>query len=422
MGERFGAFTLLEKLGEGGVATVYRVRDDNGNIMVLKRLRNTSAAQKLALAREAELASRLRHPNIVRVFGLVEHEGEAALLMEELEGLSLHQLARRSWLSGRSLPLEPLVHAMADAALALAEAHSQEVPIVHRDVSPDNLILTTTGATKLLDFGVAKADDAADLTKAGEIKGKLSFMAPEQMRGESIDGRADLWALGITFYFLFTGRKPFKRDTTPETMRAVLSESLPRPTLFNSRLPEELERLLMRILVRDPQARIASGHELAAELRALLLAVPDDFVAASRLLAVLEGDESGTPPVHASLPSVDWTRGERLPKTVYDQTQLIDVDFTAELPTQLWREFTDEDVFGSVLSETEVAAPEAVTALDAAPITQSMDAMKAEPSVTVVRPPPKSRRQMRLFAAGFLVVFIPVSIVLVCLLWWLTGR
>src|SRR5690606_27641218 len=120
-----------------------------------------------------------------------------------------------------------------------------------RDVSPDNLLITKQGVTKLLDFGVAKPDDDMSLTRTGQVKGKVSYMSPEQARGEKLDGRSDLFSLGVSFYWLLTGIRPFDRDNPVSTMEAVILADIPRPSELNDQVPSLLELVVLRLLERD---------------------------------------------------------------------------------------------------------------------------------------------------------------------------
>ncbi len=322
---------MLRLLGRGGMAEVYLAAAVGEPPVVIKRIlgaarRDTQDVQ--LFQREARIGQRLRHPNIVTVYELIEDDGELALVMEYLEGLSLGQLGVRAWTGGRSLPIEPLVMMMADAARALDYAHGfgttsgGNAGVVHRDVSPDNLVLTQTGKTKLIDFGVAKPGWGDDLTNTRLIRGKPTYMSPEQIEGRPLDGRSDLWSLGVSFYWLFTGVRPFRRGSLMETMRAVLEEE-PRPIhSLNPRVPLALSLIVSATMRKDKALRTPTGKELAEQLEALMARVPAGHATPARLLDTvrsLEGEQHALPP-HAALPSVDWQDGTRRPSVGYDQT------------------------------------------------------------------------------------------------------
>lgn len=333
--KEIGGHRVLRELGRGGMAQVFLAEDSSGARVVLKRMLPAIAGNPNArdlFRREAKVATLLDHPHIVRVRELIESDGELALVMEYLEGLTLREISHRAWLNGRSLPLEPLVQAMVESALALHHAHhlvvrGRDVTVVHRDVSPDNLVLTTSGVTKLIDFGVAKPDQGADLTVGGQLRGKPSYMSPEQITGGKLDGRSDLWGLGVSFFYLLTGRRPFKRDGAVETMRAIVQEEPPSLKELNPRIPREVAMVIRGILVKDIERRTSTGAEVAAQLSSLLRGIPAGYLPAGRLLATVEDlDEKGNgehPPV-AAIPSVDWDGGARKPDVSYDETRLVD--------------------------------------------------------------------------------------------------
>jgi serine/threonine protein kinase len=322
---RIGRYTLLGVIGRGGMAEVFLAKQDGPagfqKTCVVKRIRRSLAEEPRFVdmfLREARVAARLNHPNAVQIFELGQEEGEYFIAMEHLDGLSLHRMARRSWYADRSLPTEVIVRAVADAALGLHHAHTltgpdgRPTPLVHRDVSPDNVIVTREGIAKLLDFGIAKFGEIDDVTNAGEVKGKLPFMSPEQLRGAGLDPRSDLWSLGVTSYWLLTGRRPFEAPTDPKTIEAVLSSHPPRTGAVNPLVPPELDAIVMRLLEKNPARRIASGAALAEELLALLgptegYAEAAAFVGAALELPDVPARQSPGPPrVAATRPKGPW--------------------------------------------------------------------------------------------------------------------
>lgn len=279
----FASFTLLKPLGEGGMAEVFLARRDGPlgfqRTLVVKRIHpqlSLDGRFVQMFLREARLAARLQHRNIVRIEELGDHEGMYFMAMEYIDGITLHQLAKAAWCNAHSLPLELAVAAAADAAAALHYAHAvvddDGVPqrIVHRDVSPDNLMIDRAGDTKLLDFGIAKAAGSVSLTQAGEVKGKLPYMSPEQLLGKELDGRSDLYSLGATLFWLTTGRRPFQGTSEIELMHAITQQEPPTPSALNPAVPAVLDALILRLLSKRPADRYADGLEVADELNALL--------------------------------------------------------------------------------------------------------------------------------------------------------
>ncbi len=281
--QRIGRYTLVRLLGKGGMAEVYLAKQDGPagfqKTCVVKRIRKSLAEEPRFIEmflREARVAARLNHPNAVQIFELGQDGKEYFLAMEFLDGVSLHRAARRSWHHGESVPMEVVLRAAADAALGLHHAHSlvgldgRPTPLIHRDVSPDNVMLTRDGVSKVLDFGIAKSTDVEEVTGTGEVKGKIPFMSPEQLQGLTLDNRSDLWSLGVTMYWLLTGVRPFDATTEPMTIDGILRRDPKRPRELNPLIPQPLESIVMQLLEKEREKRVASGAELADKLLALL--------------------------------------------------------------------------------------------------------------------------------------------------------
>jgi eukaryotic-like serine/threonine-protein kinase len=278
---RLGGYTLVELLALGGMAEVYLAKQQGpegfSRMLVIKRLRPHLVQDERftqMFEREAKLAADLQHPNIVRIDDLGEDHGIRFIAMEYVDGLTLQRLAQRFWRNGKSIPMQLAVVAIADAALGLHYAHSflnsdgSPRLLVHRDISPDNLIIDRNGVTKVLDFGVAKAAGSVSVTRAGEVKGKVPYMAPEQLHGRPLDGRSDLYSLGATLYWLLTGRRPFSADTDVEMMHKIAQDEPVSPRELNPEIPAPLEAIILRLLAKEPSARFSSGDELAEALQA----------------------------------------------------------------------------------------------------------------------------------------------------------
>ena len=331
MQTQLGRYRLIERLGEGGMGDVFVAVVDSGDnrgarvcVKVMKpALAQNPRAVDLFL-REARHAARLQHPKIVRIHELGREGGTWFLAMELLEGLAWHDIAQRCWRAGTVLPLEVIVGACADAADALAYAHvlgdkdGRPYGIVHRDISPDNLFLTRHGVTRVLDFGIAKATtpDATHLTEMGELRGKLPYMPPEQVRTDAVDGRADIWALGITLFYLATAQRPFDRAQPVDTMGAILEEEATSALAMNPALPPDFAALIDRCLRKDPADRWPSAAALRDALLALLPR-PPDVAEARLLLAHAESLERGDRRPLSALPAAPawatWSRPPRRP-------------------------------------------------------------------------------------------------------------
>jgi len=269
IGQFLGRYHILEQLGEGGMATVYKAYDTRLErdvaVKVILPQRKFSETFLKRFEREAKALARLSHPNIVKVLDCGEQDGLPFLVMEYLPGGTLKQKLGKplDW-QGAACLLIPIAH-------ALEYAHQQK--IVHRDVKPANILLTQSGEPMLTDFGIAKileSEETVDLTGTGVGIGTPEYMAPEQGLGQPVDARTDIYALGTVLYEMVTGRKPYRADTPMAVLLKKATEPLPRPTQFVPGLPEALERVLLKALARDPQNRYQDCATFIAALEALL--------------------------------------------------------------------------------------------------------------------------------------------------------
>ena len=288
----FGKYRLVEPLASGGMADVWRAEVPLAAGVVkevaLKLVRGEHEAQGefvRMFIEEARLASRLGHANVVQVFEFDEVDGRYYIAMELVRGHHLGRVVERARERGVRLGLPRAVHACVEIAKALAYAHrlsegGRPLGLVHRDVSPHNVLVSFEGEVKLADFGIARAMGQAGLTAPGTLKGKLAYMAPEQARGEAVDARADVFALGIVLWELCAGRRLFARDSDAATLGAVLGEAtVSPPSAWNDEVPPELDHAILAALERDLARRTASAEELAHALAGVLLRItrtPED--------------------------------------------------------------------------------------------------------------------------------------------------
>jgi serine/threonine-protein kinase len=222
---------------------------------------------------EARIASQLQHPNIVHIFELGEHEGIYFIAMEYLRGETVGSVIQRVTAGGSRL-VDPRVacHIMMEASEGLQYAHElttldgQPLRLVHRDISPQNLFVTYSGTVKLMDFGIARAVGLAHSTRPGSLKGKFSYMSPEQVRGLDIDARSDIFALGVVLWEMLTGRRLFKGRNDLESLRLAGDAKFVPVGQMRSGIPPELDRVLARALAREPQDRYQSTLDLHTEL------------------------------------------------------------------------------------------------------------------------------------------------------------
>jgi serine/threonine-protein kinase len=236
---------------------------------------------------EVNLVSRIRHPNVVDVYGVGEHQNVLYMLMEWVEGDSLHTLIAEA---GRRRPIPPeiAVRIIAEAAAGLHAAHELRDAagdlegVVHRDISPHNVLISTSGDVKLVDFGVAKAmGRLSEATRVGQLKGKFGYMSPEQATGRPVDRRSDVFSLGIVLFELTTNRRLFRGETDVETLKLVLSGQIPKPTRIDPSYPPRLESIVLKALRRDVNKRYQTAAALEREL--------NDYLSAERIVVPRSG-------------------------------------------------------------------------------------------------------------------------------------
>ncbi|MEJ2189589.1 MAG: protein kinase, partial [Acidobacteriota bacterium] len=278
IGETLGHYRIFEKIGEGGMGEVYRAHDERLDrdvaIKVLLKEVSEKPDRLERFEREAKAVAKLAHPNILDVYELGEHEGRPYMATELLEGVSLSHSIPDS-----GMPWRKAVEIGAAIADGLAAAHGKS--IVHRDLKPENVFITADGRVKVLDFGLARIKEPVDPeaetvtlrpagTVPGTMMGTVGYMSPEQLRGEPVDARSDVFALGCVLYELLSGKAAFLRESSAETTAAILKEDPPHLADSGVKLPGELERSVERCLEKSPEARFQSASDLAFALRSVI--------------------------------------------------------------------------------------------------------------------------------------------------------
>ncbi len=278
-GTRLGRYEIVQRLALGGMAEIYLARMSGlagfAKHVVLKRIL-PSHARDAEFVRmffnEARYAATLDHPNIAHVYDLGEEHGLHYFTMEYLHGEDCRTLLRELSQRQRVLPLEHALTIVVGAATGCHFAHEltgddgKPLGLVHRDVSPSNVVVTYAGAVKLVDFGIAKATNLEDVTAVGVTKGKLAYMAPEQCRGEPLDRRVDVYALGVLLYELATQRRAFAGQNDAQVMWAVITGEVPAPSTQAPDFPPALEAIIQRAMSVDRTQRFATARELAQAL------------------------------------------------------------------------------------------------------------------------------------------------------------
>ncbi|HEX7702031.1 MAG TPA: serine/threonine-protein kinase, partial [Kofleriaceae bacterium] len=292
--EEFGPYLVYEQLGIGGMATVHRAETTGiagfRRPVALKRMLPHVAANDdlvRSFVREARLASHLRHANVAQTYDLGKVGDIYFIAMELVLGRTLRDILRLCSKTGERIPIPIALNILNQVCDALDYAHNltddsgQDLGIIHRDVSPSNVIVAEGGVVKLIDFGIAKASAAGMQTMSGTIKGKFGYMAPEYLAGK-IDARADLFALGVIAHELLTGRPLFQGRDDMDTLFRVKQMTIESPRKWNPEIPEEIDSIVMTALDRDPDARwqraAAMRVALTTETKHLGLAILDNQV------------------------------------------------------------------------------------------------------------------------------------------------
>jgi len=271
--ERFGRYEILSELGRGAMGVVYKARDPKINRVVAVKTVSLAGQTpeeereyRERFIREAEAAGRLSHPGIVTIFDVGEEPETRApyIVMEYVGGQSLDKLLSQD---GHKLPVETALQMTLELAEALDCAHGQGV--VHRDLKPANILLTKDGHPKIADFGVAKLN-LANQTLAGRSLGTPAYMSPEQLNGEAVDGRSDLFSLGVVLYTVLTGYRPFQGNSAITVSFKVVNREPMPATLLNTELPPGLDYIIARAMAKDPAERYQRGMEMVLDIQELL--------------------------------------------------------------------------------------------------------------------------------------------------------
>jgi eukaryotic-like serine/threonine-protein kinase len=274
VGTTVGQYRILEPIGAGGMGVVSKGEDTRlGRLVALKFLPENRASDPTAMERfrrEARAASALNHPNICTIYDIQDCPTGPFIVMEYIEGPTI---AER--INGRPLPLEDLAKIGMQVAEGLAAAHAKG--IVHRDIKPGNIIVTSSGLVKVLDFGLAKllnpdSDSVPTfaMTQTGAVTGTVPYMSPEQLRGRDVDSRTDIYSLGVVLYEMATGRRPFETSVVPVLIDNILNSPPPPPRQRCPKLPEALDQIILKCLEKDPEDRYQGAKEIAVDLRRMI--------------------------------------------------------------------------------------------------------------------------------------------------------
>jgi serine/threonine protein kinase len=279
IGSTANSYEILSKLATGGMAEIFLAHAANvvgiERYVVLKRVLREHAKDSHFVRMfldEARLVAQLQHPNIAQVYDLGKLGDSYFFTMEYVHGATVRTLIGESQEQHKAIPIASVLTMIAGVAAGLHHAHERHdvagraLEIVHRDITPSNLMVSYEGGVKIVDFGVAKAAHRTHQTKSGTVKGKISYLSPEQCRGAEIDRRSDLFSLGIVMWELLTLDRLYARSSDFEQMSAIVHEEPPAPSTVNSAVPHELDEVVVKLLAKDPARRFQTADELHTTL------------------------------------------------------------------------------------------------------------------------------------------------------------
>lgn len=325
---KLGHYTLLEKIAQGGMAEIYKAKtvDPEGieRLVVIKRILQHISSQPEyveMLIDEAKIAVHFTHGNIAQIYDLGRVNQDYFIVMEYVDGKTLSQIFRTLRDRHQKIPIDILLYCFIELSRALSYIHRKTGPsgkklgVVHRDISPQNIILSYAGHVKLIDFGVAKADFLEEKTEAGVLKGKFAYMSPEQTYGSRLDHRSDIFPLGTLLWEMATGERLFKKKNNRDTIKAVQKAKFEWASQRRADIPQALDKIMGRCLNRLPRKRYQDAGDVATELERLLLSINPEFrpITAAKFLYDLFGpekDERHLPPpifVNPNLPREENT-------------------------------------------------------------------------------------------------------------------
>ena len=299
-------YEILRKLATGGMAELFLAKqsrlDGFEQVVVIKRILSDLAQHEEIVSMfldEARIAAKLSHPNIAQIYDLGKADGSYYIAMEYVSGRNIQQIMEKQHEQGGTIPVEYVCRIIAGVCEGLHYAHSRKdydgrpLNIVHRDISPQNILLSFGGGVKVVDFGIAKASTHLTQTHARMLAGKYAYMCPEHVRGQKVDHRSDLFALGLVMYEMLAGRRAFERESSLKTLKAIVQEKPLNPRELNPDVPVEVVKLLSRALEKNPDRRYKNGQDFQLAIEDYLESSPkrSNNVRLSRYLYELFDDE-----------------------------------------------------------------------------------------------------------------------------------
>ena len=420
-----GRIRLLRLLAVGGMGELYLAIAHDQEIegleqlVVIKRILPEFAKDPTVVTMfliEARIAARLDHPNVVRVYDMGQANGSLYFTMEYLHGADLGRICDTIKQRGQTFPLGHVVTIILGICAGLHFAHEMRrhdgrlLGIVHRDVSPGNVFITHNGVVKLVDFGIAKVLSARQNTEVGMLKGKLAYMSPEQVRGEPVDRRSDIFAIGILLFEMVTLTHLFDGDSEYDMMHQIASGAVPPPSTRGVDVPDELERIIMTALQLRPDRRYQTAHDLAQDLHAFAVenGIRSSNPALKQFLQQLIGDheypwyldEEG-PDERAAVKK--WFAAVP-PDEFVEEVEIVDVDlddmFAVDEEPADESQYDESQYDESQYDEPEDVEPTRVVALHPASRPHAAPSRPTPPRPTAARPRRPSRRQLAVAAAA----------------------
>jgi serine/threonine-protein kinase len=290
--KKFGRYFLLDHIAQGGMAEIYRARlasQDGARLIVIKKVIAGYGGNKEFLQMfksEIKVTMGFNHPNIVQLYDFGEEESQPYIAMELVDGKNLRQFISRFSELKQPFPVELAAYITEQASSGLHYAHSFKdkitgtpLNIVHRDISPQNILISYEGNIKVIDFGIAKATTNMESTRAGVIKGKPSYLSPEQISGDTLDGRSDIFALGAVLWEMLTGKKLFAGENDLAVLKLIEScqTHVKPPSTLNPKVPKELDYIVLKTLAKQREKRYQSAEELQRALHKFLYGFAPDF-------------------------------------------------------------------------------------------------------------------------------------------------
>lgn len=278
-GTRFGKYTLLNRIAVGGMAEVFLARQEGlegfEKTICIKRIRPHLSSQPnfvRMFLNEAKLAAQLNHPNVVQIYDLGRVNDSYFIAMEYISGRDMSRIIPKAEKAGIPFPMIYALRIASNVCEGLyyahtkADAYGNPLNVVHRDITPENILVSFNGTVKIVDFGIAKANTQLEQTRAGEIKGKLSYMSPEQCMGHVLDARSDIFSFGSVIYEWITGYKLFTGENEMAILKSIIDGKIYPPSYFKEDVPEAVERILMKSLDKDKSKRYQSAWEMQFDI------------------------------------------------------------------------------------------------------------------------------------------------------------